>query len=423
MVRGRGRPNRRRRGLILSAAAQPETGKGRRWKLGVCGGTHILHDGMVDMLYPLLPFLAQAFGLSYSEVGFIRAANKAAMALFQLPIGLLAERFGERLLLAAGTACAGIAYVLLGFAESYLTIVGFLFLAGFGNAVQHPLCSAIVSNAYSDGSRRSALGTYNFAGDVGKLAFASAASFLIGIGVSWDVPVQSTGVIGIAAAILVFVFLGPSKASGHMDNHVGNKDNGRSGGWGIRDRTGFFALCGIAVLDSSTRTGFLTFVAFLMIAKGVPEGWAASATVMVFAGGMVGKLACGLLADRFGVIRTVVLTEIATGIGILLTLVLPNLAAFFLLPFIGVALNGTSSVLYGTIGDLVESDRQGRAFGLFYTLGSVCGILAPWGYGFLGDLISIPTTIAVVGCAIFLTIPLCLVLRSSVGEAKAATSG
>lgn len=393
----------------------------RRLKLGVCSGTHALHDGMVDMLYPLLPFLAQAFGLSFAEVGFVRAANKAAMALFQLPMGLLAERFGERLLLTGGTICAGAAYIGLGIAEGYLTIIAFLFLAGCGNAVQHPLCSAIVSNAYADGARRSALGTYNFAGDVGKLAFASATSFLIGIGVDWNVPIQATGALGIAIGIVIFLLIGATPKPVAATEPPAGQQADRYRGWGIRDRVGFSALCGIAVLDSTTRTGFLTFVAFLMIAKGVPEGWAASATVLVFAGGMVGKLACGFLADRFGVIRTVVFTEIATGIGILLTLALPNLYAFFLLPFIGVALNGTSSVLYGTIGELVDSDRQGRAFGLFYTLGSVCGILAPWGYGFVSDLVGVPQAIGIVGGVIFLTIPLCLVLRQSVGEAKAAT--
>ena len=67
---------------------RPPGNRGR--KLGICSGAHIFHDGMVDMLYPLLPLLAQTFGLSFSEVGLIRAANKAAMALFQLPVGLLA---------------------------------------------------------------------------------------------------------------------------------------------------------------------------------------------------------------------------------------------------------------------------------------------------------------------------------------------
>src|SRR3546814_15571864 len=107
---------------------------------------------------------------------------------------------------------------------------------------------------------------------------------------------------------------------------------------------------------------------------------------------MAGKLACGYLAERVGIIRTVILTEVATGGGILLTLLLPDLAVYALLPFIGVALNGTSSVLYGTIGDLVESDRQPRAFGLLYTLGSTCGIVAPLAYGLLGDRIGIVQT-------------------------------
>lgn len=389
----------------------------RRRKLGVCSGTHILHDGMVDMLYPLLPLLAQTFGLSYSEVGLIRSANKAAMALFQLPVGFLAERIGERMLLVAGTACAGAAYIFFGFSESYLAIVSFLFLAGCGNAVQHPLCSSIISGAYADGGRRGALGTYNFAGDVGKLVFASGATLCIGAGVSWHTPIQATGGIGLLTAIAILLFLAPTTGQVRKPQ---TPSQAATKGWGIRDRKGFGVLCGIAVLDSSTRTGFLTFVAFLMIAKGVPEGWAASAPVIVFTGGMVGKLACGFLADRIGVIRTVVLTEFATGVGILLTLFLPSLAAFFLLPLIGIALNGTSSVLYGTIGDLVESDRQSRAFGLFYTLGSVCGILAPWGYGFIGDAVGIPATLGLAGCLIFLTIPMCLVLRPALNAVRTA---
>ncbi len=399
--------------------AQPR--RSRRWKLGLCCGTHSLHDGMVDMLYPLLPLLAETFGLSFAEIGLVRAANKAAMAIFQLPAGFLAERFGERVLLALGTACAGAAYIMLGFSAGFVTMIGFLFLAGVGNAVQHPLCSSIISNAYADGPRRGALGTYNFAGDVGKLAFAGATSFLMGVGIDWTYPVHATGGLGIAVAIVIVVSLGSIEKRNVPEPQRAVQSPKLDNGWGIRDRTGFLALCCIAILDNGTRNAFLTFVAFLMISKGVPEGWAAASVVLVFSGGMVGKLACGLLADRFGVIRTVVLTEIATGVGILLTLVLPNLAAFFILPLIGVALNGTSSVLYGTIGDLVEADRQARAFGLFYTLGSTCGILAPLGFGLLADYIGIPETIAVVGCGIFLTIPFCLILRPSVGEAKAVT--
>jgi MFS transporter, FSR family, fosmidomycin resistance protein len=167
----------------------------------------------------------------------------------------------------------------------------------------------------------------------------------------------------------------------------------------------------IDVLDSSTRSGFLTLVAFLLIARGLPEGWAAMSVPLILIGGMAGKLACGLLAERFGVARMVVITELATGCGILATLALPTLGAFLLLPLVGVVLNGTSSVLYGTIGDFVDKDRLPRAFGVIYTVGSICGIASPLGYGFLGDLYGVETSIALMGVLIFLTVPLAFMLR------------
>ena len=131
-------------------------------------------------------------------------------------------------------------------------------------------------------------------------------------------------------------------------------------------------------------------------------------------GGMAGKLACGFLAERIGVIRTVIITEVATAAGILLVLVLPNVAAFALLPLLGIALSGTSSVLYGTIGDLVESDRQSRAFGLFYTLLSACGIAAPLAYGMVGDWIGVESALAIAAGLALLTLPLTLVLRPAI---------
>jgi MFS-type transporter involved in bile tolerance (Atg22 family) len=132
---------------------------------------------------------------------------------------------------------------------------------------------------------------------------------------------------------------------------------------------------------------------------------------LILVGGMAGKLACGILAERFGIIRMIVITEIATGCGILATLALPGAASFLLLPLIGVVVNGTSSVLYATVGDFVEQDRLPRAFGLFYTLGSLCGIAAPLGYGLIGDRYGVETSIAIIGVAIFLTVPLAMLLK------------
>jgi MFS transporter, FSR family, fosmidomycin resistance protein len=377
--------------------------------LATCSATHILHDGLSDVTYVLLPLLAQAFNLSLAQVGLIRAAHRAAMAAFQIPAGLVAERFGERNLLALGTLIAGLAFIALGYAPGFWAILVALFFTGLGSAVQHPLASTVISHAYPDAGRRAALGTYNFFGDVGKFAFGGMVSLLLLAGVSWQAPVIAFGVAGVLTATVIFLLINDTHIARHtVEAHA---PVSRSAGWGIRSAQGFAALCAIEILDSSTRTGFLTFVAFLLIARGLPEGWAVLAVPLILVGGMVGKLACGLLAERFGIIRMVVMTEIATGLGILATLALPEIAAFLLLPLVGVVLNGTSSVLYATIGDFVERDRLPRAFGLFYTLGSICGIAAPLGYGLLGDAFGVEVVIATIGVVIFVTVPLALALR------------
>jgi MFS family permease len=378
--------------------------------LQTCCGVHIVHDGLSDVSYVLLPLLAQTFNLNLAQVGMIRTAHRVAMAAFQLPAGFFAERFGERNLLALGTLLAGLAFIGLGFASGFWMIIVALFFAGMGSAVQHPLSSTIISHTYPGEGRRTALGTYNFAGDVGKFVFGGIVSLCVFAGISWQAPVVGFGVAAIVTAVVIFLWI--------ANTHTHSRENPKPKiqGWGIRNKPAFVALCTVDILDSATRTGFLTFIAFLLIAKGVPDGWAALSVPLVLVGGMAGKYFCGVLAEKYGVIRTIVITELATGVGILATLALPGMATFFLLPFVGVALQGTSSVIYGTIGDLVEPDKLPRAFAMVYTVGSVCGIIAPLVYGFLGDAIGIEKTIAIAGGVVLLTLPLALVLRSAIAR-------
>lgn len=384
--------------------------------LANCCAAHTLHDGLSDISYVLLPILAQAFNLSLAQVGMIRSAHRGAMALFQTPAGLIAERFGARNLLAFGTACAGLAFIALGQAAGFAAILLALFCAGFGSAFQHPLCSTLISHAYPGEGRRAALGTYNFFGDVGKFAFGGAVSLLFVAGVPWQVPITVYGALALACALLVLVALdaeaGRSEPAGDLP------DAPRAGaGWGVKNRAGFTALCLIEVVDTSVRTGFLTFIAFLMLAKNLPAGWAALSVPLILIGGMAGKLACGFLAERFGIVRTVVFTEIGTGAGILLMLVLPDVAAYLVLPLLGIALNGTSSVLYATIGDVVDPDRLPRTFGLFYTINSICGLIVPLVFGYIGDTFGVALSIAICGVLAFATLPLCFMLARALRPA------
>ncbi len=400
------------------SAAIAERNTSPRRTLAMCCAAHVLHDGLSDVSYVLLPILAQAFNLSLTQVGLIRSAWRAATATFQTPAGLAAERLGARDLLAIGTAGAGIAFIALSQAPGFNVVLITLFFAGIGSAVQHPLCSTLISHAYPDTGRRVALGTYNFFGDVGKFTFGGAVSLLFAAGIAWQIPIGAFGIVALVCAAAILATLPRATTQSNVEKS-GRSGKQSSGGWGIRSRTGFLALCAIEVIDSSTRAGLLTFVAFLMIAKSVPAGWAALSVPLILVGGMAGKLACGFLAERIGIVRTIVVTEFATGAGVLSLLILPGVASYFLLPFLGVAVNGTSSVLYATVGDLVDNERLPRAFGVIYTINSLCGLAVPLVLGLIGDAFGVTTSIALVGLCAFITLPFCLVLRPALRAASA----
>ena len=378
---------------------------------------HFVHDGFSDILYVLLPIWASEFALTFAQVGIIRTAYSGGMAAFQIPAGLLAERWGERRLLAAGTAITACGFILAGTVGSFLSLLAVLLVAGLGSGVQHPLSSSLVSKAYETGPRRAALGTYNFSGDLGKVAVPAAVAFAALV-VGWRTASAAYGVLGLVAAAAILGVLARLNVDepGPVVIDRPKESATRQSGWGIRDLRGFQALTAIGMIDNATRTGFLTFLPFALIAKGSSVAGVGTALALLFAGGAVGKFACGLVAERLGVIRTVVLTEMATALGILALIPSPLPVALAILPLMGVALNGTSSVLYGTVADLVTADRRSRAYGLYYTVTIMSSALAPTIYGLISDAAGVTTTLVVVSALVLTTIPLCLVLRASVAE-------
>jgi MFS family permease len=382
---------------------------GRIRVLWVACGAHALHDGLTDTLYLLLPLWQAEFGLGYAAVGMLRALYTGAMAGLQVPAARVAQRVGGARMLAAGTAIAAAAYLCLGASSSFAMLAAALILGGIGSSTQHPIASSLVAAAYEGPRSRGALGTYNFAGDLGKMALPSITAGLIVV-ISWRSAASVVGAIGLAGAVAIALLLwrAPTGGADRTDAPPASRKTRKQAN---PPRGGFRLLLAIGVIDSATRMGFLTFLPFLLRAKGAGLPEIGVALTLVFAGGAAGKLVCGFLGARLGVLPTVLITEGATAAGILALLPLPIGAALALLPIIGVALNGTSSVLYGTVPDLVTAERRERAFGVFYTGTIGAGALSPALYGLLSDAIGVPEAMLLVAAVVLLTLPLAWQLR------------
>jgi MFS transporter, FSR family, fosmidomycin resistance protein len=313
---------------------------------------HALHDGLSDTLFVLLPTLQTVFGINYAVIGVLRALYTGSMAGLQVPSAALARRFGQVGMLAAGTAIAGLGYLCLGTSRGLVMLAVALVLGGIGSSTQHPIASSLIAVAYEGRRSRDALGTYNFAGDLGKVALPALAACLIAA-ISWQATASILGMGALAAAVTIaLLFRGTLRTSG---GHTGSLEETIG-----QPRGGFALLLAIGVIDSATRMSFLTLLPFLLKAKGAGISEIGVAVSLVFAGGAAGKLVCGFLGGRLGAIPTVLITEGGTFATIMALLSLPMSAPLvLLLPVVGIALNGTSSVLYGTVPELVtaHSDR------------------------------------------------------------------
>jgi MFS transporter, FSR family, fosmidomycin resistance protein len=373
---------------------------------------HFLHDGCADLLYVLFPVWAREFSLSFAQVGLLRTGYSGALALFQVPAGYLADRWGEPRILAAGTFLTAVGFFCVGTAGGFVPLLVFLMICGLGSSTQHPLSSSLVSRAYEAGSRRVAIGTYNFSGDLGKVTWPACVAFVTAWA-GWRWAVQGIGLVVLATAVGIFFLLASLVGGPAAPKAISSADRAFNG-WGIRNARGFTLLSTIHAIDNGSRTVFLTFLPFLLLGKGARMDLMWLALGVTFAGGAAGKFVCGHLAERWGIIRTVLVTEAATGLGILLLLALPVTPALFLLPILGIALNGTSSVLYGTVAELVVPERRSRVYGLFYTIGIGTGALTPPVFGLLSDATGVPVTLAVLAAVILATLPLAHLLRPAV---------
>jgi len=380
-----------------------------RWRvLGVACLAHLLHDGYSDMLYLLFPFWQRELALSLTEIGLLKTLYSGAMAACQVPAGRLGERQGARLLLVAGTLLTASAVLAFHWATTLLILGLLLVLGGMGASVQHPLSSTLVARAYAGPALRPTLGTYNFAGDLGKVAITALLAVLIAH-FGWRAGTETVGVLGLATAVVLLVALAPRGAGRAREEHRAATPRPLLPE-PIR-RRGFAALSAIGILDSATRTGLLTFLPFVLTSKGAGAGALGGALGLVFAGGAAGKFACGALATRIGVLRTVIVTEAGTALAIVLLLVLPLSFCLVLMPVLGVALNGTSSVLYGTVPELAAKDREARAFGFFYTVTIGAGALAPTFYGAVGDILGLTGSMTLVATVVLFVLPLVALLR------------
>lgn len=361
---------------------------------------HVLHDGYTDLLYPLLPIWQVELGLTYSGLAALRALYYGTMGGLQVPVDRWAGRLSLRSALALSCFVAAIGFLVIALPLGLPGLCLGLVIAGLGSSVQHPRGSLLVTQTYGPAAR-GPLGIYNFSGDLGKAIFPAAIAALLPV-FAWRPAVGCMAVVGCAVGVGLLALIPRQSllvaATAHPAASAGA-------------HRGFRLLMSIGALDTATRMGYLLFLPFLIHDRGGNTTTVGLGLALLFIGGALGKVTCGWLGQHLGVVGCVIATEAATGLLIVATLFTPLSSLLVILPLLGIVLNGTSSVLYGTVPELAPGGETARAFALFYTAVIGSGAFTPILYGAIADHFGRSLGVLAAAITALLTIPLILILR------------
>ena len=382
---------------------------------------HVWSDLFFALLVPLLPFIKEDMGpVVHAGGNAALSVFSGASAILQVPAGLLAESAGEFWMLILGNVWVSAGLIAMALSQVFMILVIVSGVGGLGGGTQHPLASSMVSRAYDDRGRATAVGTVNFAGDLGKM-LAPLVAGLFAVRFGWRETFMIVGISGLVF-MLASMFTRRAVDIGSPSAGSGEASAAESGEARTDDDSGarvsgFITLSGVGVLDSAVRTSALVFLPFVMDAKDMgpgPDQRDALPAIRRRRGGQ-----CRVrLARRPYEHHQPDLGYQGTDCAAAGRVACDACTADG--PADGThrhRSHGTSSVLYRTVANLVPPDRRARFYGFFYTTNEIGTVAAPLAYGLVADLFSLNTTMIVMGVATAAILPASLTLRRHLRDA------
>ncbi|MBL8264793.1 MFS transporter, partial [Steroidobacter sp.] len=243
-------------------------------------------------------------GLGDAEAGFITGL---AFALFYtvmgVPIAMLADRYNRTRLICLCSALWSLATAASGAASSYASMAAARMAVGVGEAGLTPTANSLIGDLFEPRNRGKALGIYISAVSVGTMLAGLLGGWLEHH-VGWRMTFIILGIVGLGlTAIFRFAFREPAR--GHLDDAASQPEQRSYGlletiGYLLRKRScryffPAFALVGFVGAAINNWTP-----AFFMRSHGMNlMEMAASVGAIFGAGGALGMIGGGLLADHF----------------------------------------------------------------------------------------------------------------------------
>jgi len=190
---------------IAPTAASERPFKADAQLIGLVGLAHAISHFMQLVLAPLFPWIKDAFGVSYTELGAVLTVFFVVSCVVQAASGFIVDKLGPRPVLFTGLGLLGVAAVGYSMAPSYWMLFVCAAVAGIGNGVFHPVDYTLFNRKVAP----TRLGhAYSVHGITGSLGWALAPAFVVPIAMaySWRVALASAGVLAFVVLVILWLY-------------------------------------------------------------------------------------------------------------------------------------------------------------------------------------------------------------------------
>lgn len=377
----------------ISAAGSPAPAAGEltlktsrgRLILATFTAAHFSHHVSNSLLNPMMPFIRDAFRLSYDQSGWLVSAFSLSLGLSNAPIGVLADRFGSRVVIVTGLILTGLVSAAIAFSGSYWQLFGLLIVLGLIAGSYHAPASALMSRIFPASARGSAIGLHTTGGHLSFFIVPATAAWLVTQTGTWTTPYLWLAFAPIVTGIWLWK-IAPSqhqRPAGKTDRLAVFRELG-----GVVRMVG--PLVSASILFQVAFAAIQAFTTlYLVDVRGIEPAWAAVLFGVPQLVGLLGSPLGGILSDRIGRRGVILIALGLLGPSLWGITAAPTELLVIPLTGAGIAAAMRLTVTEVLVMDSAPAHRRATALGAYHMLVQQTGGIAAPALGILAATIGI----------------------------------
>lgn len=272
---------------------------------------HLVNDIYAPVLMALQPVLITMYGYNYFQAALLPVTHSIVSSLLQPVFGHLADTRGLKVSVGLSIMLSGIGISLLGFIpDQYMAMLMCVLISAVGHASFHPGALCKVSALATGQSRGRLTSFFVVGGNMGMALGPIIAGIIL---TSGGIPMVTLLIVPamLAAAVL---YIKPIP-----DVCPAVKEKSEPGG---EDWNPVKLLFAGSTLRAWVTFGAMTYFPTFLVLQGYPLIEATTLVSLMLVAGVIGQISGGILSDRIGRKKVVVITTVASippFVGILMT--------------------------------------------------------------------------------------------------------